>query len=165
MQYTLGPVWMAIGGWAAPEVEATYTRARQLCQQVGETPQLFAALMGIGTFYMASGRLQAAHELREQLLALAQRQQDPARLMHAHLGLGAILLWRGELAQARLHLEQGIRLYDEQPLHSAAFAGDDRGVCGRRLAALALWLLGLSRAGGAAQPRGAEASSGSRTSL
>jgi predicted ATPase len=142
IQNTLGPVWMAIRGWAAPEVEATYTRARQLCQQVGETPQLFAALMGIGTFYLASGRLRVAHELREQLLTLAQRQQDPALLLHGHLGLGAILFWRGELAQARLHLEEGIRLYDEQPLHSPAFAGDDPGVCGRRLAALALWLLG-----------------------
>jgi predicted ATPase len=123
-------------------VEATYTRAHQLCQQVGETPQLFGALMGIGTFYMASGRLQVAHELREQLLALAQRQQDPACLLHAHLGLGAVLFWRGELAKARAHLEQGIRLYDAQPLHSPAFAGDDPGVCGRRLAAIALGLLG-----------------------
>ena len=142
MQNTLGPVWMAIRGWAAPAVEATYTRAHQLCQQVGETPQLFPALMGIGTFYMASGRLQVAHELREQLLALAQRQQDPALLLHAHLGLGAVVFWRGEVAQARAHLEQGIRLYDAQPLHSPASAGDDPGVCGRRLAALALWVLG-----------------------
>jgi class 3 adenylate cyclase/tetratricopeptide (TPR) repeat protein len=123
MRNTLGPAWMAIRGWAAPEVEATYTRAHQLCQQVGDTPQLFVALMGIGTFYMASGRLQVAHELREQLLTLAQRQQDSVFLLHAHLGLGAVLLWRGELAQARTHLEQGIRLYDEQPLHSPAFAG------------------------------------------
>jgi predicted ATPase len=128
-------------------MEATYTRAHQLCQQVGDTPQRFAALMGIGTFYMASGRLQAAHELREQLLALAQRQQDPALLLHAHLGLGTILLWRGEVVQAHVHLEQGIRLYDAQPIHSPAFAGDDPGVCGRRLAALALWCLGYPEQG------------------
>jgi predicted ATPase len=38
LQNTLGPVLMAIRGWAAPEVEATYARARALCQQVGETP-------------------------------------------------------------------------------------------------------------------------------
>ena len=142
LQNTLGPVLMAIRGWAAPEVEATYARARALCQQVGETPQLFPALMGIGTFYMASGKLQTARELREQLLSLAQRQQEPALLLHAHLALGAILLWLGELAQARMHLEQGIRLYDQNPSHSPSFAGDDPGVSGRRLVALALWLLG-----------------------
>jgi predicted ATPase len=142
LQNTLGPVLMAIRGWAAPEVEVTYARARALCQQVGETPQLFPALMGIGTFYMASGKLQTARELREQLLSLAQRQQEPALLLHAHLALGATLLWLGELAQARVHLEQGIRLYDQNPSHSPSFAGDDPGVSGRRLVALALWLLG-----------------------
>jgi predicted ATPase len=142
LQNTLGPVLMAVRGWAAPAVEATYTRARALCQQVGETPQLFPALMGIGTFYMASGKLQTARELREQLLSLAQRQQEPTLLLHAHLALGAILLWLGELAQARMHLEQGIRLYDQNPSHSLSFAGDDPGVSGRRLVALALWLLG-----------------------
>jgi predicted ATPase len=144
LQNTLGPVLMAIKGWAAPEVEATYARARALCQQVGETPQLFPALMGIGTFYMASGKLQTARELREQLLSLAQRQQEPVPLLHAHLALGATLLWLGELAQARVHLEQGIRLYDQNPSHSPSFAGDDPGVSGRRLVALVLWLLGYS---------------------
>jgi predicted ATPase len=142
LQNTLGPVLMAIRGWAAPEVEATYARARALCQQVGETPQLFPALMGIGTFYMASGKLQTARELREQLLRLAQRQQELALLMHAHLALGATLFWLGELAQARVHLEQGIRLYDQNPSHSPSFVGDNPGVSGRRLVALALWLLG-----------------------
>jgi class 3 adenylate cyclase/predicted ATPase len=142
LQNTLGPVLMAIRGWAAPEVEATYARARVLCQQVGETPQLFPALMGIGTFYMASGKLQTARELREQLLSLAKRQQEPALLLHAHLALGATLFWLGELVQARVHLEQGIYLYDLAPSHSPSFVGDDPGVSGRRLVALVLWLLG-----------------------
>jgi predicted ATPase len=142
LQNTLGPVLMAIRGWAAPEVEATYTRARALCQQVGDTPQLFPALLGIGTFYLASGKLQTARQLREQLLSLAQLQQESALLLHAHLALGAALLWLGELAQAREHLEQGIHFYDQNPSHSPSFAGDDPGVCGRRLVALALSLLG-----------------------
>jgi hypothetical protein len=37
----LGPALMATRGYAAPEVEHTYTRARELCCQVEETPQLF----------------------------------------------------------------------------------------------------------------------------
>jgi predicted ATPase len=142
LQNTLGLVLMAIKGWAAPEVEATYARARTLCQQVGETPQLFSALMGIGTFYMASGKLQTARDLREQLLSLAQRQQEPVLLLHAHLALGATLFWLGELTQAHVHLEQGIRLYDQNPSRSPSFAGDAPGVSGRRLVALALWFLG-----------------------
>ena len=38
---TLGPAYMAIRGYAAPEVEACYQRARELCRELGDTPQLF----------------------------------------------------------------------------------------------------------------------------
>src|SRR4029434_3770549 len=41
LQITLGPVLMATKGPAAPEVERAYTRARALCQPLGETTQLF----------------------------------------------------------------------------------------------------------------------------
>src|SRR5262249_27466671 len=34
---TLGPALMSIKGYAAPEVVQAYTRARELCQQIGET--------------------------------------------------------------------------------------------------------------------------------
>ena len=63
---------MATKGYAAPEVEKAYTRARELCQQVGETPQLFPVLWGLWVFYLMRGELQTARELGEQLLSLAQ---------------------------------------------------------------------------------------------
>ena len=50
LQTALGPALMAIKGHAAPEVEQAYARARELCQQVGETPQLFPVLFGLWRF-------------------------------------------------------------------------------------------------------------------
>jgi predicted ATPase len=41
LQITLGVPLTVTKGYGSPEVEKTYTRARELCQQVGETPQLF----------------------------------------------------------------------------------------------------------------------------
>ena len=38
---------MATKGFAAPEVEETYSRARALCTQVGDTPRLFPTLWGL----------------------------------------------------------------------------------------------------------------------
>ena len=58
--------------------------------------------------------LQTARELGEQLLTLAQRAQDSALLLEAHHALGAALLFLGEFAPARAHLEQGLALYDPQ---------------------------------------------------
>ena len=46
LHITLGASLMAAKGYAAQEVEHAYTRARELCHQVGETPQLFSVLRG-----------------------------------------------------------------------------------------------------------------------
>jgi tetratricopeptide (TPR) repeat protein len=105
---TLGRALSVTKGLAAPEVAAAYHRARALCQEVGETPQLFPVLRGLVPFYINRGELQTARELGEQMLSLAQRGHDPARLVEAHIMLGNALFSLGELGAARPHLEQGI---------------------------------------------------------
>jgi class 3 adenylate cyclase len=47
VQMTLGTVLRNTRGQAAPEVERLYTRARALCERVGEPPQLFRVLWGL----------------------------------------------------------------------------------------------------------------------
>ena len=91
LQITLGAALMA-KGLSALDVEAAYQRARELCQQVGETPQLFPVLEGLARFYIVRGESQTARELGEQMLSLAQRVHDPAGLAHAHITLGSALL-------------------------------------------------------------------------
>src|SRR5262249_24819233 len=51
LQLALGTPLMGTKGWSTPEVEKTYARARELCQQMGETPQLFPVLWGLYAFY------------------------------------------------------------------------------------------------------------------
>ena len=91
LQITLGPALIATKGWTAPEVERTYTRAHELCQQVGETPDLFPALWGLWLFHHDRAEIPTARNLGEQLLGLAQRAQDPALLLQAHHALGPTL--------------------------------------------------------------------------
>ena len=123
-------------------MEYAYTRARELCQQVGETPQLFPVLMGLCMFYRQRGAFQTACQVGEQCLALAQRAEEPALLLEAHCALGVALFYLGELALSRAHLDQGSALYDLQQYRSHAFRyGLDPGVnC--LLVAWPLWLLG-----------------------
>jgi predicted ATPase len=71
LQIALGPALMATKGYAAPEVEQAFARARELCQQIGETPQLFPVLLGLRSFYTVRGEYRIARELGEQLLRLA----------------------------------------------------------------------------------------------
>ena len=128
LQITLGSALMASKGQGALEVGQAYARARELCRHVGETPQLFPVLFGLWRFYFAQAEHQTARELAEQCLSLAQRLQDPACLLQAHMRWGSFC-FLGELAPAHAHLEQAIALYDMQAHRALAFlTGVDLGV-------------------------------------
>ena len=81
LQTTLGPALMVTKGFGASEVKEAYARARALCQQVGEPPQLFWVIGGQWQQCLVQADYQTARELGEQLLSLAQRKQDPAFLL------------------------------------------------------------------------------------
>jgi predicted ATPase/class 3 adenylate cyclase len=140
----LGPTLIAMKGFAAPEVVQTYTQAREMCERLGDTPQLFPVLWGLSRVHNFRGGLQVAQELGEQLLALAKRTQDPSLLLEAHHTLWATLFSLGEFTVAQDHYQQGIAIYDPQQhaQHAYLYGGHDPGVCGLRHAAMMLWLLG-----------------------
>jgi TOMM system kinase/cyclase fusion protein len=139
----MGVPLRAIKGFGAPEVGQVYARARELCQQVEETPQLVPVLRGLWEFYELQGALQTARELGEQLLTLGQRVHEVESLLVAHNVLGDTLVWLGEFAGARAHLEQGMALYNLQQHRSHAFLyGYDSGVHCLSFGAWALWYLG-----------------------
>ncbi|NOT53089.1 MAG: AAA family ATPase, partial [Deltaproteobacteria bacterium] len=144
LQLTLGAPLMNLKGWSAPDVERTYTRAQALCSQVGETEQLFPALWGIWVYYFIRAELRTARALGEHLLTLAQNARDPILLLEAHHAQWPALFFLGEWTANRVHLEQGIALYNTQQHSSLAFlySGHDPGVCCQGYAAWTLWFLG-----------------------
>jgi predicted ATPase len=144
LQVALGVPLTATKSWAAPEVGKAYTRALELCRQIGETSQLFRVLQGLWTFYIVRAECKTARELGEQCLSLAQSVQDPILLLEAHMALGSACYSLGEFARAQAHIELGIAFYDPQQHRSLAFlyGSFDPGVACRSFAAQILWLLG-----------------------
>lgn len=143
LQIALGTPLLATKGFAAPDVGNVYTRALELCRQIGETPQLFPVLAGLRAFYTVRGESQTARELGEQLLRLAQSAQAPAFLLEAHYALGISTYLLGEFLAARAHFEQSITLYDSQQHRSHALLyGFDTGVACLSLLSRTLWYLG-----------------------
>jgi tetratricopeptide (TPR) repeat protein len=142
LQLALSAALVTVKGYTAPEVEKAVTRARELCQHLGETPQLFPVLERLWLFYFVRYELQTTHELVEQMMRLAQSVQDQYLLSLAHKALGCTLYQLGELTSARPHLEQAIALYNPQthPRHTVNTA-DPRVEC-LSYASHTLWLLG-----------------------
>jgi class 3 adenylate cyclase/predicted ATPase len=140
----LGPALLATKGRGAPEVEQTYARARALCTEVGDTPQLFPALRGLCRFYYGRGALLIARELGEQLYRLAQGTAESAHLLEAHDTLGNTLFMLGDYAAARTHLEQGIGLIDPTVERALVLRhGEALGVRCGGYGSWALWCLGF----------------------
>lgn len=139
----LGPALTIVKGYGAHEVEHTYTRARALCESLGETSQLFPVLRGLVTLHQHRRDLRAARELARELLKVARRSGNRELLLQAHQARGITSLYRGELAVARRRLEWCITQHD--PVRHASHpcrSGLCTAVVCHGHAAWALWYLG-----------------------
>jgi len=143
MLVTLGAPLAAAKGYSAPEVERTFTRARDLCQQLGEIPQLFPVMYRLSGYYLLRGEFEKALEIGEQMLGLARTAQDPDFALEAHCSMAFTLYYLGELVTAREHLRTAVTLYDPKKHQSHAFIyGQDPGVASLSYEARVLGYLG-----------------------
>jgi tetratricopeptide (TPR) repeat protein len=133
---------MAIKGWGAPEVERIYVRAQELCEQIGDTPELFRALWGLWQFRTNRAELDVSMALGKRLLTMARLANDSGVVLEAHHALWTCLFLQGDLVAARDEVTEGIALYDAD-LHgslASLYGHHDPGVCSRAIGA---WLLEL----------------------
>lgn len=139
----IGPSLIAVKGYAAQEVEQTYSRARTLSQQIGEETQLFQVLWGLWGYYVVRANHKEAREVGKELLELAHGGQDTIYLMEAHLTLGGALFCLAEFVTASEYLEHGAELYepDKHRSYISLFAAD-LGVFCPAWAAHPLWHIG-----------------------
>jgi len=143
LQTALGGASLMVRGHTASEVEAAYTRARDLCQQLGDTQDMLPVLFGLWRFSVMRADLGMARQLGEELLGLAEQSDELPLHVFPHYAAGFTCFCLGELLPARSHLEEGIAHYDPAQRRSPLFwAGQDPGVACRIYAALTLWLLG-----------------------
>jgi predicted ATPase len=140
----LGVPLLNVDGGTSPEVAENYSRAQGLCEELGETEQLFPVLWGLWFHYMLRSELRRACGLADQLLEVGWGRNDEALRLEAHHCQWASRFLVGELATALEHTERGIELYRAEDHHALTFTygGHDPGVCARNVSALALWLSG-----------------------
>lgn len=137
----LGVAWMAAQGYAAPEAEAAFTRAHELCGRLGSAPALVPALSGLLVFAVVRAQLGRADALGTQLLAMAEASDDTALLANAHLRLAVVREYEGRPRDARDHAEQCLARLDAIETVPAGYGEHPRSAAGL-YRALALWRLG-----------------------
>ena len=140
-----------VKGQAAPETKAAAERARLLIEQaeaLGEPPEdpllLFSALYALWQTNIAAFNGDVARERAAQFLALAEKQGGKVPLMRGHRAMGVTLVLTGNFAEALVHHDQAIALYDpveHRPL-ATRFVQDPRvaALIYRSLGAVGAWL-------------------------
>jgi class 3 adenylate cyclase/predicted ATPase len=151
---SLGPAFIAMKGHGALEVKLTYSRARELCEEIGDAPRLSRVLAGLCAYYTARGPYTTAYEMAEQALLLAERRDEPRLLLTARTNLGVNAFLLGRFTTAQDHLKHGMALAAAQPRGESS--SQDFGVTCRSYSALTLFSLGypeqaLERSRGAVQ--------------
>jgi TOMM system kinase/cyclase fusion protein len=134
-----GTTLLSTRGWAVPEVEATFSQALALCEQLGgQTPQM--VLYGIWAVRITRSDREGIDALLPRLRELATRVGDRVYAEFGCSCLGTAAFWRGDFPTAHHYLEQALQYYDEES-HRASYDG---GLYTYAFEFCTLWTLGYA---------------------
>jgi DNA-binding winged helix-turn-helix (wHTH) protein/predicted ATPase len=137
LHVTLGVPLIATEGYAAPDVGSTYARARELCRQLGETPEIPQVLWGLWTFHLVRAALGTAREIAEEFSRVAEH------VPYSGLAMEVTLIHLGEFVPAMEHCDRALSLYDPDRHRDDAFRySQNSAVAAQSHAAWALWFVG-----------------------
>ena len=131
LQSALGMALQAHRGYAAPEVDHAYTRARVLCQRAGTPGDLLSVSRGQNLFYIARGEYHKASEFGIELLKVGAETASLEHLLEGHMTLGVNLIYLARFVDSRSHFEQGLAIHTPEsgPLRAFQYVGHSEAWC------------------------------------
>jgi len=111
VQRRLGNALMTIHGYASDRVARCFERARELCEQLGDTEGLSLALNGLWGFHLVRGDAGRTRDLAHRQVELATRTGRVAYEMAGAHAAGVTAFYAGDLRSAAEYLERALELY------------------------------------------------------
>ena len=137
----LGVPQIATEGYASDAVERTYSRARTLCERLGDQEHLFFVLRGLWNCVFDRANLEQSLEISNTLLG---RAKEDLELGLAYRAVGATRFNRGEISEAleafrksieacgNLGNDNAVKVYGEAPaIISLVYSGWTLSIQGR----------------------------------
>ena len=134
---------MTLRGYADPELQTSYERARALAEALGDEQRLGQALVGLSIYHSNDGLIDLGEELATDALAIAEKRDDDELRLLARVQLALPAYFNARYAQAGAHAEAAAAVYDPERHHSVAYRfGTDQGVAANCFAAYATYHTG-----------------------
>jgi DNA-binding winged helix-turn-helix (wHTH) protein/predicted ATPase len=144
LHLTLGVPLIATEGYASPNVGQVYSKARELYEQLGDSPDISEVLWGLWTFHTLSAEFETARDIAEEFLQLSERLPYPGLALRGHWALETTFLHLGNFELALEHFEKALAIYDPiQHRDDSVFYALNPGVAMPCFAAWALWYMGF----------------------
>ena len=130
-------------GYAAAGVDEAYARARTACERTGNYDRLVSVIRGEWMFHLLRAQYGTALELADEMLAVGERGDHPARLAEGHLYRGLAHMYLANFDLAREHLDAAFMRYQRPDRSDQIYeAQGDTGVGALAYLALVLWNMG-----------------------
>ncbi|HMF20778.1 MAG TPA: adenylate/guanylate cyclase domain-containing protein [Pseudolabrys sp.] len=143
--FAMGPCMIATQGPASSDAVATFVRARELCEKLGDAPEFMQVLFWLTTASVMRGELPRARDTIIPLLERAEARSDRPAVINATRGKAMILMFMGQIVEAGRVIESAFEIFNastEDERLAARAAGQDAGVADLALMSWTLWLLG-----------------------
>ena len=139
----LGTAWMALKGWAAPEVWTSLHPALALAKSLERHDALAPIFWGLTCNVIAQGRVAEALPWVEEMLDLAKTTGDADLLITGHTFACACYCYAGEFTKAVEHADKVLDLYDdEKHRHLADILNHDPKTLAGVFGSISTWILG-----------------------
>jgi predicted ATPase len=148
LRVALGINLEATGGYAAAQVQKTYARARELCNELGHTVESVPVLLGLYVFHLVRADHVLARELAAQCMELSEASGRVDYLIDSCAAFGHVLPFLGELDAARPVLERCADLSGSRgtaPL--ARITAQDPAIASLAQLAVVSWMQGYPQRG------------------
>jgi tetratricopeptide (TPR) repeat protein len=139
----LGTAWIALKGWAAPEIWTNLHPAQALTKSIDRQDGLAPIFVGLTCHVMGQGRVAEALPWAEEMLSLAKTSGDADLLIEGHTYSCICYYYLGKLDQALEHAQRVLDLYDgETHSHLADIVSQDPKTQAGVFSSICTWMSG-----------------------
>lgn len=139
----LGTAWLALKGWAAPEVWSSFHPALGLAKSLSRHEALVSILYGLWAVVATQGRVAEALAWVNEMLSTAEASGDPDLLIVGHRAACSGYYYRGDFNRSREHGDRVLALYsEEQHRHLADITNIDPKTAVGTFVSPGTWMLG-----------------------
>jgi tetratricopeptide (TPR) repeat protein len=117
----LGPAWVALKGWAAPEVWTSLHPALAFAKSLQRHDALLPILSGLTFNVLGQGRVAEALPWAKEMLDIAAATGDADLLITGHHRACFCYYYAGEFTKAVEHFDKVLDLYDDEKHRHLAF--------------------------------------------